>query len=118
MSAQSIKHTPGPLLPMPPITEAALRVAVRRLDLAEAVTYEKEFHDAWQEAVQTDSVLPMRTFLHRWAVWVALHRHPDRSARLRELERDFEAADTVEEARKVGREIAEMLEMAASEVNG
>ncbi|GDY45240.1 hypothetical protein SANT12839_061220 [Streptomyces antimycoticus] len=55
-----------PLFPMPPLTEQALRVAVRSLDLSAAVRFEEEFHSAWQEAVQTDSTVPMHTFLHRW----------------------------------------------------
>lgn len=116
MSAQHVERPNSPRFPMPPITEAALRVAVRRLDPAEAVNFEREFHEAWQEAVQTDSTVPMHTFLRKWAVFVALHRHPVRSARLRELERAFQAAESIEEARKLGAEIGHLLDEAAAEV--
>lgn len=115
MSAQPAERPHGAVMPMPPITEAALRVAVRRLNLAEAVTYEEEFHAAWEEAVQTDSTMPMRSFLHRWAVWVAVHRHPDRSARMRELEQGMAAAESRDEAREIATRIGQLLDAAASE---
>lgn len=103
---------------MPPITEAGLRAAVKRIDLAAAYQFEQEFRDTWQEAVQTGSVVPMRTFLRKWAEYVALHRYPARSARLRELERAFQEADSDAEIHKVGEEIARLLAAAGAEVDG
>jgi hypothetical protein len=118
MSAQHIERPTGdePLFPMPPITEASLRSAVRRLDLAEAVRYEQEFHAAWEEAAQTDSTTPMRTFLHRWGVFVALRRIPARAARFHELEREISEAPTKQDARAAGLEIADMIDKASAEV--
>ncbi|WP_229324142.1 hypothetical protein [Streptomyces sp. UNOC14_S4] len=111
------RHDPDePLFPMPPLTEAALRVAVATLDLSASVRFEQEFHAAWQEAVQTDSTVPMHTFLHRWGVFVALRRHPARAARLDELERAVAQAATREEARRHASEIAALLDTAAREV--
>jgi hypothetical protein len=101
---------------MPPRTEAALRIAVRRLDPVEAVKLDQEFRDVWQEAVQTDSTVPMRMFLYKWAVWVELHRYPARSAALRELERAFQETETREDMRRVGHEISEMLKTAEAGV--
>lgn len=117
MTAQPADHPESnePLLPMPPRTEAALRVAVRKLDLAAAVEFERTFHDAWEEAVQTDSTVPMHVFLLRWAEWVALHRWPKQSARLRELERAVGQAETVDEARVAAAEISRMLAVAGKE---
>ena len=105
-----------PLFPMPPVTEQALRVAVTSLDPVEAVRFELEFHAAWQEAVQTDSTVPMHTFLHRWAVFVALRRIPARPERLRELEEAGARAVTVEEARAAGAGISKLPAEAAREV--
>lgn len=116
MSAQSVEHSTEPLFPMPPITEASLRVAVRRLDLTEAVTFEQEFHAAWEEAAQTDSTIPMRRFLRRWAIFVALHRVPARSARVHELERVVGSAETAEESRAAADEISLLLADASAEV--
>lgn len=66
--------------------------------------------------MQTDSTVPMHTFLHRWAVFVALRRHPDRAARLTELERAFAQAKDRTTARDVASEIAVLLDEAAQEV--
>ncbi|WP_346012434.1 hypothetical protein [Streptomyces sp. SID3343] len=104
-----------PLFPMPPVTEQALRVAVLSLEPAAAVRFEQEFHAAWQEAVQTDSTVPMHTFLRRWAVFVALRRVPARASRLRELEQAIANADTLAAARPAAAEIAAMLDEAARE---
>ncbi|MEV0278345.1 hypothetical protein AB0I22_18460 [Streptomyces sp. NPDC050610] len=103
---------------MPPLTEAALRVAVTKVDLTAAVRFEQEFHAAWQEAVQTDCTVPMHTFLYRWGMFVALRRYPSRAARLDELERAVGRATDREEARASSAELAALLGEAASEVSG
>ncbi|GAA0932271.1 hypothetical protein GCM10009574_008450 [Streptomyces asiaticus] len=105
-----------PLFPMPPLTEQALRVAVRSLDLSAAVRFEEEFHSAWQEAVQTDSTVPMHTFLHRWGVFVALRRYPGRARRLHELEAAVAEAPNIEDARRASAEIGLLLDAARREV--
>lgn len=106
-----------PLFPMPPLTEVALRVAVRRLDLVAAIRYEEEFHAAWQEAVQTDSTAPLHTFLHRWGVFVALRRNPGRAARLADLERTVARAADRTTAREAAAQAATLLDEAAREVS-
>jgi hypothetical protein len=117
VSAQPVESPDRPLFPMPPVTEAALRAAVKRINLAEAVRFDQEFRDAWQEAVQTDSTIPMRTFLRKWAEFVALHRYPARSARLHQLERAFQMADTDAGILKIGEEVAQLLAVAGAEVD-
>ncbi|MDT3397428.1 hypothetical protein RKE29_12340 [Streptomyces sp. B1866] len=101
---------------MPPQSESALRAAVQRLAPAAAIAFEREFHTAWEQALQADSTVPMRTFLHRWAVWVSLHRHPARAARLRALERVVGEAVTREAARAAAVEVGELLAAATAEV--
>jgi hypothetical protein len=119
VSAQHVEHPPeaDALFPQPPTTEVALRIAVRRLDLAASVEFEQGFHNAWQEAVQTDSTMPMHVFLRRWADWVSLHRYPSRAARLKELRRQFDKADTREDARAIAEEIAQLLALAGVAVH-
>ncbi|WP_150255971.1 hypothetical protein [Nocardiopsis deserti] len=106
-----------PLFPMPPLTEQALRVAVSRLDLAASVRFDSEFHQVWQEAVQTDSTVPMHTFLFRWGVFVELRRYPRRAERLLELERAVSEADSADEARIAAGEISQMLGEATRRVS-
>jgi hypothetical protein len=65
-----------------------------------------------------DSTVPMRTFLHRWGVFVALHRYPMRAARLDELEHEVALAETVEAAREASAEVALLLDTARREVLG
>jgi hypothetical protein len=118
MSAETIGHAHSnePLFPMPPMSEAPLRAAVRHLDPTEAVRFEQEFHNAWEEALLSDSTVPMHTFLHRWAIFVALRRIPVRAARLRELEWAVGRAETKDAARAAATEISVMLSEAAAEV--
>lgn len=115
MTSQSVSDGGAPLFPMPPVTEQSLRVAVMSIEPAAAVRFENEFHSAWEEAVQKDSTVPMHTFLHRWAVFVALHRFPERSARLASLERKVAQA-SLTEAREAAIEAAALLDEAAREV--
>ncbi|MFV8132134.1 DUF6247 family protein [Streptomyces syringium] len=103
---------------MPPVSEAALRAAVMRLDPASGVEFDREFHAAWEQALQQDSTVPMHTFLRRWAVFVSLHRFPGRSARVRELERLVGAASSLEEARAAANEVGRLLAAAESEIAG
>lgn len=107
MTTQPVGNWGKPLFPKPPLTEMALRVAVKSLDLAAAVHFENEFHAAWQEAMQTDSTVPMHTFLHRY---------PTRAARLTELERRVAQATTREAARDAAIEASALLDEAAREL--
>jgi hypothetical protein len=120
VSAQHVEHPPesDALFPQPPRTEAALRIAVKRISPAEGVRFEQEFREVWQEAVQTDSTMPMQTFLLKWSHWVALHRYPAWSTRLRELEGAFQEAESDDDIRKIGGEIARLLDAAEAEAEG
>jgi hypothetical protein len=89
---------------------------VQRLSPVDAVRFEQEFRAAWEEAVQTDSTIPMHTFLRRWAVFVSLHRYPHRSARIRELERAVGQAQTLEEGRAAANEVGQLLAAATAEL--
>ncbi|MFD9904493.1 hypothetical protein [Streptomyces sp. NPDC059063] len=83
------------------------------MDPVASVDFEREFHAAWEQALQSDSTVPMHLFLHKWAVHVALHRYPARSERLRELERAVGIAESREEIRAAGAEIRDLLDAAA-----
>ncbi|MGO4424003.1 hypothetical protein AB4Z54_36265, partial [Streptomyces sp. MCAF7] len=87
-----------PLFPLPPPDAHALRDAVRAMDLTASTRFETELHDARQDAVKTNSTVPLGIFLHRWAVFVALRRHPARARRLQELEHAIGEAVGIEEA--------------------
>ncbi|MFI0729458.1 hypothetical protein ACH4S9_10565 [Streptomyces sp. NPDC021225] len=103
---------------MPPLSEQALRVAVRALAPSASVRFEAELHHAKREAAKADSTVPTRTFLHRWDVFVALRRHPYRARRLQELERAVGQADGIEDARRASAEIGRLLDAARREVSG
>lgn len=105
-----------PLFAMPPVAEAPLRAAVQRLDPVAAVEFERDFHTAWEQALQSDSTVPMHMFLHKWAVHVALHRYPGRSARLRELEQAVGRTSDRQELRAIGAEMKRLLDEASNEV--
>ncbi|MFF9310850.1 DUF6247 family protein [Streptomyces sp. NPDC014748] len=92
MSAQP--HGPnGPLIPMPELTPDALRAAVARIAPSRVPALTRHLFEATTNARQTQSLAPLRAFVHSWAVFVAIERYPQRAARLRELERIVDAGE-------------------------
>jgi hypothetical protein len=72
---------------MPELTPDALRAAVARIAPSRVPALTQHLFEATTNAQQTQSLAPLRAFVHSWAVFVAVERHPHRAARLRELER-------------------------------
>ncbi|MEU1053465.1 hypothetical protein [Streptomyces sp. NPDC005876] len=92
MSAQS-DGPYGPLIPMPELTPEALRRAVARIAPSRLPALTQHLFEATTNAQQTRSLAPLRAFVHSWAVFVAIERHPARADRLRELERIVDAGE-------------------------
>ncbi|MFD9864223.1 DUF6247 family protein [Streptomyces alboflavus] len=95
-----------PLIPMPELTPAALRSAVAKIAPSRVSELTRHLFEATTNAQQTQSLAPLRSFIHSWAVFVAIERHPQRAARLRELERfvstgDGDPMDAVTEIREI-----------------
>ncbi|RPE43056.1 hypothetical protein EDD90_6227 [Streptomyces sp. Ag109_O5-1] len=76
-----------PLIPMPELTPDALRAAVARIAPSRIPALTQHLFEATTNAQQTQSLAPLRAFVHSWAVFVAIQRRPERAARLHELER-------------------------------
>jgi len=76
----------GPLIPAPELTPDALRAAVTKIAPSRLPALTQHLFEATTNAQQTQSLAPLRAFVHSWAVFVAIERHPQRAARLRELE--------------------------------
>ncbi|AGS70185.1 hypothetical protein [Streptomyces collinus] len=83
----------GPLIPMPELTPDGLRVAVARIAPSRVPALTQHLFEATTHAQQTQSLAPLRAFVHSWAVFVAIERHPERAARLRELEGIVDAGE-------------------------
>ncbi|WP_251061189.1 MULTISPECIES: DUF6247 family protein [unclassified Streptomyces] len=83
----------GPLIPMPELTPDALRNAVSRIAPSRVPALTQHLFEATTNAQQTQSLAPLRAFVHSWAVFVAIERHPERAAQLRELERIVDAGE-------------------------
>lgn len=83
----------GPLIPMPELNPDALRAAVARIAPSRVPALTQHLFEATTNAQQTQSLAPLRAFVHSWAVFVAIERHPERAARLRELERVVDAGE-------------------------
>ncbi|MEV5874312.1 DUF6247 family protein [Streptomyces sp. NPDC052101] len=77
----------GPLIPMPELTPDALRAAVARIAPSRIPALTQHLFEATTNAQQTQGLAPLHAFVHSWAVFIAVERHPERAARLRELER-------------------------------
>ncbi|MGW0879941.1 DUF6247 family protein [Streptomyces sp. NPDC002671] len=82
-----------PLIPMPELTPDALRAAVTRIAPSRIPALTQHLFEATTNAQQTQSLAPLRAFVHSWAVFVAIERHPERAARLRELEHVVDAGE-------------------------
>ncbi|GHC41920.1 DUF6247 family protein [Streptomyces flavofungini] len=101
----------GPLIPMPELTPDALRAAVAKIAPSRVPALTQHLFEATTNAQQTQSLAPLRAFIHSWAVFVAIERHPQQAARLRTLERliadgEQDPTDAVMEIRRI-REAAE-----------
>ncbi|MFJ8659021.1 DUF6247 family protein [Streptomyces sp. NPDC093795] len=83
----------GPLIPLPEATPDALRAAVAKIAPSRVPALTQHLFEATTNAQQTQSLAPLRAFVHSWAVFVAIERHPERAARLRELEQIVDAGD-------------------------
>ncbi|MEU2430337.1 MULTISPECIES: DUF6247 family protein [unclassified Streptomyces] len=94
----------GPLIPMPDLTPDALRGAVARIAPSRLPALTQHLFEATTNAQQTQSLAPLRAFVHSWAVFVAIERHPQRAARLRQLERivDTGEQDPAEAIAEIG----------------
>ncbi|GLW04171.1 hypothetical protein [Streptomyces lavendulae] len=107
-------HSPTPL-PQPPVQAEAIRatlaqVAPHLLDL-----FDKQRARAKARAVAETSPTPMRVFAERWAVEVAVARHPEAADRLRALEAKVGEVTDPDEGMKVVSEISAIRRAAAIE---
>ena len=106
MTAQHPDPRPEPLLPMPALTPEALRTAVERLTPSRVPAFVQDLVEATTNAQQTQSLAPLRTFVHIWGVYVAIQRYPSRATRLRQMEEVVSAgtedpADAIAEIRRI-----------------
>ncbi|MEU5422728.1 hypothetical protein ACFY1P_21880 [Streptomyces sp. NPDC001407] len=105
----------GPLIPMPELTPDALRAAVARIAPSRIPDLTQHLFEATTNAQQTQSLAPLRTFVHHWAVFIAIERHPERAARLRELEDAARTAETKDALRPLLAEIRQIFRTAETE---
>ncbi|MEU9114880.1 DUF6247 family protein [Streptomyces sp. NPDC048483] len=101
----------GPLIPMPDLTPDALRSAVARIAPSRVSALTQHLFEATTNVQRTQSLAPLRAFVHSWAVFIAIQRHPQRAARLRELEEivdggEADPSDAIDEVRRI-RDVAE-----------
>ncbi|WP_254712204.1 DUF6247 family protein [Streptomyces sp. TRM64462] len=106
MTAHSAEPEFEPLIPMPPLTPEALRTAVERLTPTRVQAFVQDLVEATTNAQQTQSLAPLRTFVHTWGVFVAIQRYPSRAARLSHLEEVIsmgveDPTDAITEIRKI-----------------
>ncbi|MFE0045060.1 DUF6247 family protein [Streptomyces albireticuli] len=88
----------GPLIPMPELNADALRAAVAQILPSRLPAFTRQLSEAATNAQKMQSFAPLRTFVHYWAVIVAIERHPQRAARLHELERALAEGEAGREA--------------------
>ncbi|MDX6757912.1 MULTISPECIES: DUF6247 family protein [Streptomyces] len=102
-------------MPQPASTPEGLRSALALLAPEILPTFDAERAVALQQARQQVSAAPMRRFVGQWAVYVAVERHPERAARLHELEARVTQATDLSEARAIAAEIGRIIDTACAE---
>ncbi|MGW3357152.1 DUF6247 family protein [Streptomyces bungoensis] len=95
-------------------TPDALRAAVTRIAPSRVPALTQHLFEATTNAQQTQSLAPLRAFVHSWSVFVAIERRPERAARLRELERVVDVGE--QDPAAAIAEIREIWETAEAEV--
>ncbi|MCZ4122150.1 hypothetical protein [Streptomyces sp. H39-S7] len=113
MSAERAS-SPG-AVPQPSAAPEALRSALAIVAPGRLPAFDQERIAATDAARTAVSAAPLRRFVEQWAVYVAIERHPDRAARLRELEALAATASDRDEARRIAAEVSEILATAAIE---
>ncbi len=103
-----------PLIPMPALTPAALRVAVAQIAPAHLPAFVEHLDRAAEQSAQQSTIAPLRAFLQWWGEF-AVQRHPARAARLRELEAVAAEADDREALDAAVAEIQDILAAARRE---
>ncbi|MCX4629606.1 DUF6247 family protein [Streptomyces sp. NBC_01443] len=83
----------GPLIPMPELTVAAVRHAIARIAPSRIHAFDEHLAEAATNAQQTQSLAPLRAFIHVWAINVAIARYPTRAARFHALEALIDAGN-------------------------
>jgi hypothetical protein len=91
----------------------AVRAAVARLDVTVLPRFEAEWTAATAQARDEYSIMPVRHFIEKWWLWVAVRRWPGLASRLRACERRSAEAADLAEARAASAEIGEILRVAA-----
>ncbi|WP_351231975.1 hypothetical protein [Streptomyces sp. NPDC002133] len=85
---------------MPELTPDALRAAVSRIAPSRLPALTQHLFEATTYAQRTRSLAPLRAFVHSWAVFTAIERHPQRAEHLREPERIVDAGEQAPAARR------------------
>ncbi|WP_217245301.1 DUF6247 family protein [Streptomyces sp. AC602_WCS936] len=96
---------------MTALTPEALRTAVASLTPSRVPAFVQDLVEATTSAQQTQSLAPLRTFVHTWGVFVAIQRRPSLAARVRHLEEVVSAGtedptNAIAEIRKIHAEAA------------
>ena len=115
MSEQHTSAADTPLIPMPPLTPAALRAAVAQIAPAYLPAFVEHLDQAAGQAAAQSTIAPLQSFLTWWGDFVAVQRYPARAARLRELEAAAEKAASRDAARPILAEIRQIMDAARHE---
>ncbi|MCX2180808.1 hypothetical protein KV205_09740 [Streptomyces sp. SKN60] len=107
-------HNPA-AVPQPPVQAEAIRSALAQVAPHLLPQFDQDRAAATARARAETSATPLRVFAEAWAVEVAIARHPETAARLRELEAAAEEAADPPAALGIAAEISGIRRAAAAE---
>ncbi|GAA2714077.1 MULTISPECIES: hypothetical protein [Streptomyces] len=113
MSAQPVHHHSP--VPQPAATPEALRATLAHIAPGRLADFDEDRARSTDRARDLTSSDPLRQFAERWAIEVAIERHPETAARLRDLQSRAAIVSDPTEARRIIVEISSIRAAAAAE---
>jgi hypothetical protein len=118
MSTQPVHYGPHdePIISMPELTLPALRAAVATISPSDLPVFKRERDEVFMHAA-IEGAAPVQMFLRRWAVFVAIERRPDVSARFHAAERVIRESLDAQRWQTAAEEVAAIRQAAHLEVD-
>lgn len=117
MSTHPAHHEDAELVPAPVQTPAALPAALAVVAPHRLPEMEQQKNEVFALAVESGSIMPLRTFIWTWAAHIEIARNLNTAAQLRAAEHLMQVLDpSTEQWRQAARECVELFDTACAKM--